>query len=75
MRLWHNRPHTILFVTHDLREAIALADKLIFLSAKPMRIIEQITIPLNRTERNNEQQIDTIRAQLINAYPTIQGLL
>jgi len=30
MTLWRQRPHTVLFVTHDLREAIALADRLVF---------------------------------------------
>lgn len=28
--LWQQRPHTVLFVTHDLREAIALADRIVF---------------------------------------------
>ncbi|MGZ8928246.1 MAG: ABC transporter ATP-binding protein, partial [Methylobacter sp.] len=32
LKLWQQRPHTVLFVTHDLREAIALADRLVFLS-------------------------------------------
>ncbi|MGR9015179.1 MAG: ABC transporter ATP-binding protein, partial [Gammaproteobacteria bacterium] len=36
LNLWQQRPHTVLFVTHDLREAIALADRLIFLSSAPM---------------------------------------
>lgn len=35
--LWQKRPHTVLFVTHDLREAIEIADRILFLSAAPSR--------------------------------------
>ncbi len=39
IKLWNHRPHTILFVTHNLREAISLADRLVFLSPSPMYVI------------------------------------
>jgi len=65
LKLWQQRPHTVLFVTHDLREAIALADRLIFLSAAPMTVISEITVPVPRTERHNENAIEAFRQQLI----------
>jgi len=37
--LWQERPRrTVLFITHDLEEAIALADKVVVLSAGPARL-------------------------------------
>ena len=75
LALWQQRPHTILFVTHDLREAITLADKLVFLSAPPMRIISKITVPIAREDRDDEQRIENFRQQLINNYPEIRSLL
>jgi len=73
--LWQQRPHTVLFVTHDLREAIALADRLIFLSAGPMRVVSEITVPIARSERDDETAIELFRQQLLQNYPEIKGLL
>lgn len=73
--LWQKRPHTVLFVTHDLREAIALADRLVFLSAAPMGFVADIKVSIPRTERNNEQVIEDFRQQLINEYPAIKQLI
>ena len=73
--LWQERPHTVLFVTHDLREAIALADRLVFLSAAPMGFVTEIKVPIARDDRNNEQAIEAFRQQLLNDYPTIKQLL
>ncbi len=75
LSLWQQRPHTVLFVTHDLREAIALADRLIFLSASPMSVISEIRVPIPRAERHDETAIETFRQQLLNDYPAIKQLL
>jgi NitT/TauT family transport system ATP-binding protein len=75
LQLWQQRPHTVLFVTHDLREAIALADRLIFLASTPMRVISDIVVPIPRTQRHDEAAIEQFRQQLINNYPDIKQLL
>ncbi len=75
LQLWQQRPHTVLFVTHDLREAIALADRLIFLASAPMRVINDIVVPIPRTQRHDEAAIENFRQQLINHYPDIKHLL
>ncbi len=70
--LWQQRPHTVAFVTHDLREAIALADRIVFLSVAPMKVIRDITVPISRDERDNEQVIETFRQQLLQSYPELR---
>lgn len=75
LKLWQQRPHTVLFVTHDLREAITLADRLIFLSADPMSVVSDIVVPIPRYERQNEARIEAFRIELINDYPEIKHLL
>jgi len=75
IELWQQRPHTILFVTHDLREAIALADRLIFLSAAPMTVISEIPVSIPRAERDNEAEIENFRQQLLTEHPKIKKLL
>jgi NitT/TauT family transport system ATP-binding protein len=74
-QLWQKRPHTVLFVTHDLREAITLADKLVFLSAGPMQIISEVVVALPRHERVNELAVENFRQQLLNEHPNIKQLL
>jgi len=75
MQLWQRRPHRVLFVTHDLREAIALADKLVFLSASPMTVVREMAVPIARDGRTDEAAIEAFRRQLKNGYPDINGLL
>lgn len=75
LQLWQQRPHTVLFVTHDLREAIALADRLIFLASAPMRVLSEIVVPIPRIQRHNEAAIEGFRGQLLADYPEIKQLL
>jgi NitT/TauT family transport system ATP-binding protein len=75
LKLWHDRPHTVLFVTHDLREAITLADRLIFLSARPMSVVSEIVVTIPRAERHNESVVEVFRQRLLNDYPEIKQLL
>lgn len=50
-RLWQLTQKTVIFVTHDLEEAIFLADQIIVMSARPGRIhhIEDVTLERPRT--------------------------
>lgn len=73
--LWLQRPHTVLFVTHDLREAIALADRLIFLSAAPMLVVSEIDVSIARNEREDEVKVELFRQRLLHDYPAIKALL
>jgi NitT/TauT family transport system ATP-binding protein len=48
MAIWQRERKTVLFVTHDLEEAIALSDKVIVLSARPTRVKAVCMIDLPR---------------------------
>lgn len=49
LRLWHEDKKSVLFVTHDLEEAVALADRVIVFAAGPAsRPIGELAIPLSR---------------------------
>jgi NitT/TauT family transport system ATP-binding protein len=50
--LWEEIESTILFVTHDIAEAVYLADKIHILSAGPGTLVEEVMVdlPLHRTE-------------------------
>jgi NitT/TauT family transport system ATP-binding protein len=48
LRIWQAQRQTILFVTHDIGEAIALADRVIVMTARPARIKSDYAITLPR---------------------------
>jgi NitT/TauT family transport system ATP-binding protein len=47
-RLWERTRKTIVFVTHDIEEAVYLGDRIVVLSARPGRIKEELAIDLPR---------------------------
>lgn len=58
-------PASVLFVTHDWREALSLADRLIFLSPGPARIVGELAVSLNPQQRSNPTDLQSFR----NANP------
>jgi len=48
MRLWSEEKQSILFVTHDITEAVLLADRVLVFSPRPARIVEDVAIPFSR---------------------------
>jgi len=50
---WLSTGTTLLFVTHDVDEALFLADRILIMSAKPGKIVEEIVLPFGR-ERDIE---------------------
>ncbi len=48
LKLWNEHRRTVVFITHDLAEAVALSDRVIVMSARPGRIIADMRINLER---------------------------
>jgi NitT/TauT family transport system ATP-binding protein len=55
--IWRRRKKTIVFVTHDVREAVCLGDRVFLLSPSPGRIREEFTIPLARPRDINSPEL------------------
>jgi ABC-type nitrate/sulfonate/bicarbonate transport system ATPase subunit len=48
MRIWQAERKTILFVTHDIEEAVQLADRVIVMSPRPSRVQDVVVVNLSR---------------------------
>jgi NitT/TauT family transport system ATP-binding protein len=47
-RLWAEKGLTALFVTHDVREAVRLADRIVLMTSRPGRVAEEFRVDLPR---------------------------
>jgi NitT/TauT family transport system ATP-binding protein len=54
LHIWKNADVTIVFITHDLDEAIYLADRILVLKPRPGRVAELLEVPVSRP-RSPEQ--------------------
>lgn len=48
LRIWERDRKTVVFVTHSIPEAIFLSDRVVLLSKRPARILEDVPVPLPR---------------------------
>jgi len=55
LRIWKDQRKTVLYVTHDIEEAILLGDCVLIMSSRPGQILEEISIPLTRPRNLLEQ--------------------
>ena len=53
LRLWQERRHTVMYVTHDVEEAILLGDRILVMSGRPGRILADIPVDLPRPRRRD----------------------
>ena len=61
-----SHPATVVFVTHNLREAIMLADRIALLTPAPTRVLDILEVPLTPAERLDEVAIERARHQLLD---------
>lgn len=73
LELCARRPVTVLMVTHNVREAAQLADRLVLLSERPARVVDIVEIDRPRTERDARWAGGFV-ADLSRRHPTIVSL-
>jgi len=68
LRIWDQEKKTVLFVTHDLEEAIVLSDRIVVLGSHPGRVIHEERVNLERPR-------DIARLRTTDAYHHVQDRL
>lgn len=65
LTIWQNTGKTILFVTHDINEAILLSQRIIVLSPRPGRIQRIIDIELDYPRKDTDRDFNTIKEEIL----------
>jgi NitT/TauT family transport system ATP-binding protein len=74
-RIFLERKPTVVFVTHDVREAVSLADRVLVLNGPPTRIAADVRVPIERprfaelkpdVELEFDQLVRRVREQITN---------
>ncbi|MGJ3253961.1 MAG: ABC transporter ATP-binding protein [Elainellaceae cyanobacterium] len=64
LAMWHHVRATVIMVTHDLDEAIMLADQVVLFSGSPGRILDVIEMPGDRPRDPDDYRLRDIRTHL-----------
>ena len=71
LKLWIKQPTTIIFVTHDINEAIYLSDKIVFLSKPPSKVLKEININTKRPRKIDDNIIQKIKNRILKENNSI----
>jgi len=71
MKLWQTARPTILFVTHNLREALTMADRVLFMSTQPARVIMDFPVPLKRPRGLEDARTSRLQETLLRDHPEL----
>ena len=63
-RLWREQGLTILFVTHNVREAVRLGDRVVLLSSRPGRVVAEFPVDIPRPRRIESPAVGALATQI-----------
>jgi NitT/TauT family transport system ATP-binding protein len=66
LRIWQTERRTIFFVTHDIDEAVQLADRVVILSSRPAKIEDVLTIDMPHPRNISSPRYLELRDELLN---------
>ena len=66
-RLWSDRNLTVVFVTHNVREAVRLGDRVVMLSSRPGRVAAEFVVPFDRPRRLEDPEVTRLAGTITEA--------
>ncbi len=65
--IWRTRGLSVLFVTHNVREAVRLGDRVVLLSSRPGRVVQQWSVDIGRPRRIEDRDVSALAAEILAA--------
>jgi len=65
--IWRERNLTVLFVTHNVREAVRLGDRVVLLSSRPGRIVAEYDVAIDRPRRIEDPTVSALAGEITAA--------
>lgn len=62
--IWAERRMTVLFVTHNVREAARLADRIVLLGSRPGRVLQEFAVDIPRPRRIESPEVSALAAEV-----------
>ncbi|HSK67831.1 MAG TPA: ABC transporter ATP-binding protein [Candidatus Limnocylindria bacterium] len=72
LRIWSESKKTILFITHEISEAVFLSDRVIVLSARPSRMVGSYDITLPRPRTLSHKAAPEFGEYAVNIYRNLE---
>ena len=63
-RLWADRAFTVVFVTHNVREAARLSDRTVLLSSRPGRVVQEFPVDIPRPRRIESPDVSRLAGEI-----------
>jgi ABC-type nitrate/sulfonate/bicarbonate transport system ATPase subunit len=67
IKLWRGTGKTVLLITHDIDEAVYLADTIYVMSPRPGRIVRTVTADMERPRNRNSAEFVALRSQVMES--------
>jgi NitT/TauT family transport system ATP-binding protein len=65
-RVWRDTGLTVVFVTHNVREAVRLGDRVVMLSSRPGRVIADVAVDAPRPRRIESPEVSSVAADIVD---------
>ena len=65
LRIWRKAGKTIVFVTHNVDEAVFLADRIVVLTARPGKVKQIVSVAIPRPRNRTEEKVNRIRNAIL----------
>jgi ABC-type nitrate/sulfonate/bicarbonate transport system ATPase subunit len=69
--LWQGTRPAVLYVTHELREALAVADRVLFLSPGPGRVVLELPVALGHPREPGDAAVGELHDRILRLHPEI----
>ena len=64
LNVWCEDRRSVIFITHNIEEAILLGDRIVVMTARPGRIKEIVTVDISRPRDVTSEEFNTIRRHI-----------